>query len=153
MPVISRRKSTGVNLPTFKLHCIFEAIFLHCNYIDCKKHNFLVPFGHLFTVQSTADKWYIQLYFWRKISYHTIVCTLNHTKQCKNISKLFVVFQTYNFSWYFPCTYLQCGRILQFGQKMVKNCLNNAVPERIYNSHYGNGVLPMFTSQCCPSER
>ena len=26
-------------------------------------------------------------------------------------------------------------------------------PERIYNSHYGNGVPAMFTSQCCPAER
>ena len=31
-------------------------------------------------------------------------------------------------------------------QKMVKSRLNNAVPERIYNSHYGNGVPAMFTS-------
>ena len=27
-----------------------------------------------------------------------------------------------------------------------------AVPERIYNSHYGNAVPAMFTSQCCPAE-
>jgi hypothetical protein len=26
-------------------------------------------------------------------------------------------------------------------------------PECIYNSHYGNGVPAMFTSQCCPAER
>ena len=26
-------------------------------------------------------------------------------------------------------------------------------PERIYNSHYGNGVPAMFTSYCCPAKR
>ena len=44
----------------------------HCKYITCKKHNFSLcnvshalpmPFGHLITVPSTADKWYFQLYF------------------------------------------------------------------------------------------
>ena len=30
---------------------------------------------------------------------------------------------------------------------------NSTQPERIYNSHYGNGVPAMFTSQCCPAER
>ena len=25
--------------------------------------------------------------------------------------------------------------------------------ERIYNTHYYNGVLAMFTSSCCPAER
>ena len=26
-------------------------------------------------------------------------------------------------------------------------------PERIYNSHYGNGMPAMFTSYCCPAEK
>ena len=30
--------------------------------------------------------------------------------------------------------------------------LVDPLPERICNSHYGNGVPAMFTSQCCPAE-
>ena len=69
--------------------------FLHCKYINCHKYNFSwcnifhvlpVPFGHLITIPSTADKWYFQLYFWKYffISYRLQFVHLN---QCKNIFK------------------------------------------------------------------
>ena len=40
-------------------------------------HALPVPFGHLITVPSTADKWYLQLVFLEIFFYivHTVVCT------------------------------------------------------------------------------
>ena len=86
---------------------------LHCKYIDCQKYNFSwcnvshalpVPFGHLITVPSTADKWYFQLYFWIYIFYIIQTVKFVQLNQCKNISKiqLFVVFQKYNDFVVFP---------------------------------------------------
>ena len=50
--------------------------------------------------------------------------------------------------------------VLHFFQKVYQIIALNKfhyykmlMPERIYNSHYGNGVPAMFTSYCCPTER
>ena len=43
-------------------------------------------------------------------------------------------------------------RIGEFCPRMKSSFLD-VMPERIYKSHYGNGVLAMFTSQCRPAER
>ena len=49
----------------------------------------------------TVCKWYFQLYFW-KINHiiQAVVCTLKTSVK---------TFWKYNFSWFFPCIYLQCG--------------------------------------------
>ena len=66
---------------------------LHCKYIDCQKYNFLwsnispalpVSFAHLFTVPSTANKWYFQLYFWKYFFIIQIVLKPMYVKYFKH---------------------------------------------------------------------
>ena len=44
-------------------------------------------------------------------------------------------------------------RLVTGTKKIIDYWYDLPLPERIYNSHYGNGVPAMFTSKGCPAER
>ena len=98
---------------------------MHCKYIACKKHNFSfpVPFGHLITDPSTADKWYFRLYFWKKKSYLTD-CSLYTSVKIFLKIQLFVVFQKYNDFIVFPMHMFAVCCIAKFHKFLINHTVS-----------------------------